>query len=75
LNRQGPDHGDQYRSVIFYYGEEQRKLAEEAKKGEGSAGKHADPVVTEISPASAFWRAEEYHQKYFQKNKVRSCGL
>ncbi len=75
LNRQGPDHGNQYRSVIFYYDEEQRKLAEEAKRSEGLKGKHSDPVVTEISPASTFWKAEEYHQKYFQKNKVRSCGL
>jgi len=75
LNRQGPDHGDQYRSVIFYYDKEQRRQAEEAKKSEGVKGKHADPIVTEISPASTFWRAEEYHQKYFQKNKVRSCGL
>jgi peptide-methionine (S)-S-oxide reductase len=75
LNRQGPDHGDQYRSVIFYYGEEQRRLAEKAKQNKSEVGKHADPVVTEISPAPRFWKAEEYHQKYFQKNKVRSCGL
>jgi peptide-methionine (S)-S-oxide reductase len=75
LNRQGPDHGDQYRSVIFYYDEEQRKSAEKAKASEGLNGKHAGPIVTEISPAPRFWRAEEYHQKYFQKNKVRTCGL
>ncbi|MDD1744095.1 MAG: peptide-methionine (S)-S-oxide reductase MsrA [Methanomassiliicoccales archaeon] len=75
LNRQGPDYGDQYRSVIFYYDEEQKRLAEEAKGREGLGGKHAGPVVTQIVPATRFWRAEEYHQKYFQKNKVRSCGI
>ena len=75
LNRQGPDHGDQYRSVIFYYDEEQRKRAEEAKERESKKGGHSDPVVTQIAPASTFWRAEEYHQKYFKKNKVRTCGL
>jgi peptide-methionine (S)-S-oxide reductase len=75
LNRQGPDHGDQYRSVIFYYDEEQRRFAEKAKEDESLGGKHTNPVVTEISPAPRFWRAEEYHQKYFQKNKVRTCGL
>ena len=75
LNRQGPDHGDQYRSVIFYYDDEQRKLADEAKRSEGASGKHSEPIITEISPATTFWKAEEYHQRYFQKNKVRSCGL
>jgi len=75
LNRQGPDYGDQYRSVIFYYDEEQKRLAEKAKEREGLGGKHAGPVVTQVVPATRFWRAEEYHQKYFQKNEVRSCGL
>ena len=75
LNRQGPDFGDQYRSVIFYYGEEQKRSAEEAKASEEAGGRHSRPVVTQIAPAGRFWKAEEYHQKYFQKNKVRSCGL
>jgi peptide-methionine (S)-S-oxide reductase len=75
LNRQGPDYGTQYRSVIFYYDDEQKKKAEKAKENEDKDGKHKSPVVTEISPATRFWKAEEYHQKYFQKNGVRSCGL
>ena len=52
-----------------------KRLAEKAKESEGLGGKHASPVVTQIVPATRFWRAEEYHQKYFQKNKVRTCGL
>jgi peptide-methionine (S)-S-oxide reductase len=75
LNRQGPDYGAQYRSVIFYYDDEQRKKAVKAKDDEGTGGKHEDPVATEISAATRFWKAEEYHQKYFQKNQVRTCGL
>ena len=75
LNRQGPDFGAQYRSVIFYYDEEQRMLAEKAKERVNASGVHGRPVVTEISPATRFWKAEEYHQKYFQKNRVKSCGI
>jgi peptide-methionine (S)-S-oxide reductase len=75
LNRQGPDYGTQYRSVIFYYNEEQKKMAERAKEKEDAGGKHVSPIVTEITPATRFWKAEEYHQKYFQKNRVRTCGL
>jgi len=75
LNRQGPDFGTQYRSVIFYYDDEQRKEAVRAKSHESAGGKHINPIVTEISPATRFWKAEDYHQKYFKKNGVRSCGL
>jgi peptide-methionine (S)-S-oxide reductase len=75
LNRQGPDHGTQYRSVIFYYDDEQRKEAEKVKQAEGSSGRNQSPIVTEISPATRFWKAEEYHQKYFKKNGVGACGL
>ena len=60
LNRQGPDVGEQYRSVIFYHNQEQKKLAEESKP------KNA---FTQIVPAKKFWRAEEYHQKYMEKMK------
>jgi len=67
LNRQGPDIGEQYRSVIFYYNEEQKKAAEKSK--EDQQKKHKDPIVTEIVPASDFFRAEEYHQKYFEKKR------
>lgn len=66
-NRQGPDVGSQYRSAIFTHSEEQIKLAQESKSKQGSK------VVTEIVPASVFYRAEEYHQRYNEKNG--SCGL
>jgi peptide-methionine (S)-S-oxide reductase len=75
LNHQGPDYGTQYRSVIFYYDDKQRKEAVKAKEDEGASGKHEGPIATEISLATRFWKAEEYHQKYFQKNRVRTCGL
>ena len=65
LNRQGPDVGEQYRSVIFYYNDKQKAAAEKSKQAEQK--KHKRPIVTQIKPASKFFRAEEYHQKYFQK--------
>ena len=65
LNRQGPDVGLQYRSVIFYTDENQKKLAESSKRGvEKQLGKK---VVTQILPAKTFYKAEEYHQNYFEK--------
>jgi peptide-methionine (S)-S-oxide reductase len=67
LNRQGWDIGSQYRSAIFYYNEEQRQLATEMKAAIDASGRYDDPVVTEIVPATTFWRAEEYHQCYIQK--------
>ncbi|MBI1358265.1 MAG: peptide-methionine (S)-S-oxide reductase MsrA [Acidobacteria bacterium] len=72
LNRQGPDFGTQYRSGIFYHSEEQRRLAEESKAAlQAGFGK---PIVTEINEAGPFWRAEEYHQQYFDKRGMYSCG-
>jgi peptide-methionine (S)-S-oxide reductase len=68
LNRQGNDVGTQYRSVIFYHNENQHKLAEEYKKKLNESGAYNGPVVTEISPASAFYKAEDYHQNYFNEN-------
>ncbi|MFO7765347.1 MAG: peptide-methionine (S)-S-oxide reductase MsrA [Pelovirga sp.] len=68
-NRQGWDIGSQYRSAIFYYEEEQREIATEMKTTVAAAGRYDDPIVTEIVPASVFWRAEEYHQRYIQKQK------
>lgn len=68
LNRQGADVGTQYRSVIFYHSDEQKQLAETAKAELDKAGAYADPIVTEISPAETFYRAEDYHQDYFLKN-------
>jgi peptide-methionine (S)-S-oxide reductase len=64
-NRQGPDVGSQYRSVIFYYTPQQKDLAEKSKQAQ--AGKYSRPIVTQIVAANEFYEAEEYHQKYLQK--------
>ncbi|MCQ5377362.1 MAG: peptide-methionine (S)-S-oxide reductase MsrA [Candidatus Methanomethylicia archaeon] len=71
-NRQGPDYGTQYRSVIFYHNDEQKKKAEEVLKRLESSKKYKGRIVTEIVPASEFYRAEEYHQKYFEKKRIRT---
>ena len=62
------DVGSQYRTAVFYHDEEQRKLAVESKEKMAKSGKFDGPVVTEITPASKFYAAEEYHQKYYVKN-------
>lgn len=67
-NAQFADHGSQYRTVIFYHNEEQRRLAEESKRAMEASGKFDKPIVTELVPASAFYPAEEYHQDYYKKN-------
>jgi peptide-methionine (S)-S-oxide reductase len=72
-NRQGPDVGVQYKSIIFYYDKRQKELAEASKKKEQK--KHDKPIATEILPAQDFYKAEEYHQNYFQKKGVKSCGI
>jgi peptide-methionine (S)-S-oxide reductase len=68
LNRQGNDIGDQYRSVIFYHDDEQKKLSEEFKAKLDESGAWDDPVVTEISPLINFYPAENYHHDYFENN-------
>ncbi len=68
LNRQGPDVGTQYRSVIFTYSDEQRARALVSKEELEASGKWKNPIVTVIVPAESFYRAEEYHQKYLLKN-------
>jgi peptide-methionine (S)-S-oxide reductase len=65
------DRGNQYRSEIFYHNDEQRRLAEASKKALIESKRFTEPVVTAISPAGAFYPAEEYHQDYYQKNPVR----
>lgn len=67
-NRQGNDVGTQYRSAIFYQDEEQKKVAEKVKKRVQDSGKWARPIVTEIAAAKPFYPAEDYHQKYLEKN-------
>jgi peptide methionine sulfoxide reductase msrA/msrB len=68
LNRQGNDVGTQYRSVIFFHSKKQQEIAEAVKKKVNASGKWKNPVVTQIMPARPFYRAEEYHQDYLQKN-------
>ncbi len=68
LNRQGYDVGPQYRSAIFYHDEEQRRVAEEVISELEEKGIWDDPIVTEVVPFEAFYRAEDYHQEYFQNN-------
>lgn len=67
LNRQGPDIGTQYRSVIFYHTPEQEAAAESSKEKLQKSGRYKRPIVTEITSAAEFYRAEEYHQRYFEK--------
>ncbi|HNV87097.1 MAG TPA: bifunctional methionine sulfoxide reductase B/A protein [Candidatus Omnitrophota bacterium] len=69
-NRQGPDRGTQYRSVIFYHGPEQEKMARDSKQRLEKSGKWRSPVVTEIIPEKEFYPAEEYHQRYFEKRGI-----
>lgn len=76
VNRQGPDIGSQYRSVIFYHNAEQEKLAHASKEALEKSGKFKSPVVTEIVPAKEFYKAEEYHQRYYEKRGIKpTCHL
>ena len=67
-NRQGPDVGTQYRSAIFFHTPEQEAVAHASK--EEAQGRFRNPIVTEIKPASEYYRAEDYHQRYFEKNRL-----
>jgi peptide-methionine (S)-S-oxide reductase len=73
LNRQGPDVGDQYRSGIFYHDDAQRDAATATKERLQASGRYRRSIVTEIMPASTFYRAEEYHQRYLEKRGLASC--
>lgn len=75
LNQQGPDHGSQYRSVIFYHTPEQQAAALASRERLTQQGAFKRPIVTEIVPATPFYRAEEYHQRYFEKNGLTGCHL
>lgn len=68
VNRQGSDVGSQYRSMIFYHDEEQKRIAEESKERAEQSGMYKDPIVTKIEPLKNFYQAEEYHQNYFERN-------
>ena len=67
LNRQGPDVGTQYRSAIFYHSQKQLEAAKISLAKQSTSGEHRNPIVTEITPHRKFYRAEEYHQRYFEK--------
>lgn len=75
VNRQGPDVGTQYRTVIFYHSPEQEQAARASKAEMETSGKFRRPIATEIVPAPAFWRAEEYHQKYLAKRGISHCHI
>ena len=76
LNRQGPDIGTQYRSVIFYSDDRERVAAEESKRRLDESGKLRRPIVTQIVPAAEFFPAEDYHQRYYEKmGMAPSCGI
>jgi peptide-methionine (S)-S-oxide reductase len=75
LNRQGPDTGTQYRSVIFYHTPEQEAVAKASKDALAKSGRYKRPIVTEITAAPEFWRAEDYHQQYLEKRGLAHCHL
>ena len=75
VNRQGPDFGTQYRSVIFTHNDEQHRQAIESKRQLDESGRLGKPVATEIVPASSFHRAEEYHQQYIAKGGRSGCHI
>jgi len=75
LNRQGPDVGTQYRSAIFFHSPQQEAAAQASKEKQDASGRFASKIVTEITPTSPFYRAEEYHQRYLEKRGQTSCHV
>ena len=75
LNRQGPDVGTQYRSVIFYHNEAQKAAAEISMQNLRNSGQYKKAIVTEIKKAAKFYRAEEYHQRYLEKRGHAGCNI
>ena len=75
LNRQGPDVGEQYRSAIFFHDADQEREARASKEALEKSGRYRRPVVTEITPATKFWRAEDYHQQYLEKRGLATCKI
>lgn len=75
VNRQGPDIGRQYRSVIFYHNSEQKELAEKSKAQLQASGQYKIPIATGIEPAAEFYPAEEYHQDYLHKIGRHTCRI
>lgn len=75
VNRQGPDVGEQYRSAIFFLNDEQKEVAEKSKEDLERFGKFNNPIATEITKAGMFYKAEEYHQRYFEKRGGGTCHI
>jgi peptide-methionine (S)-S-oxide reductase len=75
MNRQGPDVGTQYRSAIFYHDEAQKAAAESSKEERDRSGRYRRPIVTEITPATDYYEAEDYHQQYLEKRGLSSCHI
>jgi peptide-methionine (S)-S-oxide reductase len=75
VNRQGPDVGTQYRSVIFTHDEAQAAAARKSKEALAASGRHRRPIATLIEPSPAFWPAEDYHQRYLEKRGLASCHI
>jgi peptide-methionine (S)-S-oxide reductase len=74
-NRQGPDWGSQYRSVIFFHSPEQEAAAKATIERLTREKRYPRPIVTQVAPAESFWRAEEYHQKYLEKRGATTCHI
>ncbi|MEO5579983.1 MAG: peptide-methionine (S)-S-oxide reductase MsrA [Gemmatimonadaceae bacterium] len=75
LNRQGPDVGTQYRSAIFYHDEPQKTAAISSKDERDRSGRFGKPIVTEITPTTEYYEAEDYHQQYLEKRGMSSCHI
>jgi peptide-methionine (S)-S-oxide reductase len=75
MNRQGPDVGTQYRSAIFFHDADQAAAARASKEALEKSGNYKRPIVTQIVAAPEFYRAEDYHQQYFEKRGIRSCHV
>jgi peptide-methionine (S)-S-oxide reductase len=75
VNRQGPDWGSQYRSVIFTHSDEQANVAKGKIAELNASGAYRQPIATKVEPASTFWKAEEYHQRYLEKRGMVHCHI
>ena len=75
LNAQGPDVGSQYRSAVFYHNDDQKNTATNLKEKLDNSSTFDKPIVTEITKASTFYKAEDYHQQYFEKGNLGQCNV
>jgi len=75
VNRQGPDHGTQYRTAIFFHSPEQQKAATASREQLDGSGKFTKKIATEIAQVATFWKAEDYHQQYLEKRGLATCHI